>query len=40
MADKPLAGRVIAVMLANGFDEIEFTEPAFWLALMLVTLAL
>lgn len=27
MADKPLAGRVIAVMLANGFDEIEFTEP-------------
>ena len=27
MADKPLAGRVIAIMLANGFDEIEFTEP-------------
>ncbi|NQW09619.1 MAG: DJ-1/PfpI family protein [Alphaproteobacteria bacterium] len=27
MADKPLAGRTIAVMLANGFDEIEFTEP-------------
>ncbi|SDF94151.1 MULTISPECIES: DJ-1/PfpI family protein [Thalassobaculum] len=27
MADKPLAGRTIAIMLANGFDEIEFTEP-------------
>ena len=27
MVDKPLAGRVIAIMLANGFDEIEFTEP-------------
>ncbi len=27
MTDKPLAGKTIAVMLANGFDEIEFTEP-------------
>ena len=27
MADKPLAGRTIAIMLANGFDEVEFTEP-------------
>ena len=27
MDDKPLIGRTIALMVANGFDEIEFTEP-------------
>lgn len=27
MNDKPLNGRTIALMVANGFDEIEFTEP-------------
>lgn len=27
MNDKPLIGRTIALMVANGFDEIEFTEP-------------
>ena len=27
MIDKPLAGRTIAVLLANGFEEEEFTEP-------------
>jgi protease I len=27
MNDKPLSGRTIALMVANGFDEIEFTEP-------------
>jgi len=27
MIDKPLAGRKIAIMLANGFEEEEFTEP-------------
>jgi protease I len=27
MNDKPLMGRTIALMVANGFDEIEFTEP-------------
>ncbi|AFX99211.1 DJ-1/PfpI family protein [Candidatus Endolissoclinum faulkneri L2] len=27
MADKLLGGRIVAVMLANGFNEIEFTEP-------------
>lgn len=27
MNDKPLVGRNIAIMVANGFDEIEFTEP-------------
>lgn len=27
MNDKPLAGRKVAIMLANGFDEVEFTEP-------------
>jgi protease I len=27
MNDKPLVGRTIALMVANGFDEIEFTEP-------------
>ncbi|AHC73788.1 peptidase C56, PfpI [Candidatus Endolissoclinum faulkneri L5] len=27
MADKLLSGRIVAVMLANGFNEIEFTEP-------------
>jgi protease I len=27
MNDKPLIGRTIALMVANGFDEIEFTGP-------------
>ena len=27
MIDKPLAGRKIAIVLANGFEEEEFTEP-------------
>lgn len=27
MIDKPLNGRTVALMVANGFDEIEFTEP-------------
>jgi protease I len=27
MIDKPLAGRTIAILLANGFEEEEFTEP-------------
>ena len=27
MNDKPLNGRTIALMVANGFDEIEFTAP-------------
>lgn len=27
MTTKPLAGKKIAIMVANGFDEIEFTEP-------------
>ncbi|MBM86213.1 MAG: peptidase C56 [Rhodospirillaceae bacterium] len=27
MTDKPLNGRKVALMVANGFDEIEFTEP-------------
>ncbi|MEQ8331632.1 DJ-1/PfpI family protein [Nisaea sp.] len=27
MQDKPLIGKNIAIMVANGFDEIEFVEP-------------
>jgi protease I len=27
MTAKPLSGRTIAIILANGFDEIEFVEP-------------
>lgn len=27
MQDKPLTGKNIAIMVANGFDEIEFVEP-------------
>ncbi len=27
MTDKPLAGKKVAMMVANGFDEIEFTKP-------------
>ena len=27
MSEKPLAGKTVALMVANGFDEIEFTEP-------------
>ena len=27
MNDKPLDGKIIALMVSNGFDEVEFTEP-------------
>ena len=27
MQDKPLTGKNIAIMVANGFDEVEFVEP-------------
>lgn len=27
MQDKPLTGKKVAIMVANGFDEIEFVEP-------------
>ena len=27
MNDKPLNGKTIALMVSNGFDEVEFTEP-------------
>ena len=27
MPNKPLTGKNIAIMIANGFDEVEFVEP-------------
>ena len=27
MNEKPLAGRTIAILVANGFDEVQFTGP-------------
>ena len=27
MQDKPLIGKKVAIMVANGFDEVEFVEP-------------